>query len=147
MAKEIREAINSKAGINDADITEFFEQAKVEEEINDGKEEEAVPTTVTASLRRGSTISSVNSTKNLSTAASASIVNSKAKTKSNQLATAIETASNATMNAFELHFQQRQMAEEFEWKQQSMERGMLLKSNVKRSGKKIIGGLKKKCTK
>jgi hypothetical protein len=71
---------------------------------------EIVPTSVTTSMRWGSTASSVNTNNKLSTAASASIINSKAKAKSNQLTTVIETASNAMMNICELHFQ-----EEFEW--------------------------------
>jgi hypothetical protein len=106
MAKEIRETINSKAGINDADVTDFFDDADaaLDGDNNDDKDAEILPTTVTTSMRRGSTVSSVNTTNNLSTAASASIANSKAKMKSNQLTAAIETASNATMNAFESHF-------------------------------------------
>jgi hypothetical protein len=106
MAKEIREAINVRGGVNDADVSEFFHEGEVEDDIDDGGEEEAeaIPTTVTASSRCGSTVSSATSTNNISTAPSASVVNSKAKTKTNQLTSAIETASNATMNAFESHF-------------------------------------------
>ncbi len=118
MAKEIREYINSKAGVNNADVTEFFDDANAAvagDNYNDS-DKEIVPTIVTTSVRWGSTVSSVNST-NLTTAASASIINTKAKTKTNQLTAAIETASNATMNAFESHLQQRQMAEEFKLRQ------------------------------
>lgn len=95
MSKEIRESSNQKAGVNDLEVTDFFEEAEVEQEINDGEEVEAIPTTVTASSRRGSTVSSATSTNNFSIVASASVVNSKAKTKTNQLTSAIETASNA----------------------------------------------------
>ena len=123
MANETREAINVRGSVNDADVSEFFDDGGIEDEINDGEEEEeAVPTTVTASLRCGSTVSSATSSNIFSTANSASVVNSKAKTKTNQLTSEIETSSNATMNAFESYFQQRQAAEKFEWKQQRMER-------------------------
>jgi len=47
---------------------------------------------------------------------------SKARTKQNQLVGAIEASNEVTSSAFATFLQQRQMAEEFEWRQRRYER-------------------------
>jgi hypothetical protein len=51
-----------------------------------------------------------------------SVASSKARTKHNQLISAIESSSYSTSDAFSSFLQQRQMAEEFEWRQRRLER-------------------------
>jgi len=129
-AKEIREAINVSAGVNDADVSEFFEDP--DGGLLDGDEEdevileappaaadvadaEAVPTVITAVARRQSTSSGPGSI-------ATSVGTSKARTKQNQLVGAIEASNEVTSSAFATFLQQRQMAEEFEWRQRRYER-------------------------
>jgi hypothetical protein len=139
MANEIREAINVRGGVNVADVSEFFDDmgGEVEDAINEGEgEEEAVPTTVTASSRHGSTVSSATSMNNIFTAASASAVNSKAKTKTN------ETASNTTMSACEAYFQQGKWLKSLSGGSEG-QNVKLRKSKAKKSVRKIVGGVRK----
>ncbi len=85
-AKEIKEVINVKAGITEADVSECFDQQednKSEEEyegIEAGMNEEQLPSEVTASVsgRRSSNVSIISST-NQSTTAAASINTKKAE--------------------------------------------------------------------
>ncbi len=83
-AKEIKEAINVKAGVTEADVSEFFEQQEDNEneeeceEIEVGMNEEQLPVEVTASVsgRRSSNVSAVSSS-NQSTSAAVSANNKK----------------------------------------------------------------------
>jgi hypothetical protein len=129
-AKEIREAINISAGVTDADVSEFFDEPDgglldddEEEEViveappaaADVADAEAVPTVTTAVGRRQSTSSGPGSI-------ATSVGTSKARTKQNQLVGAIEASNEVTSSAFATFLQQRQMAEEFEWRQRRYER-------------------------
>jgi len=50
-----------------------------------------------------------------------SIITSHTKTKQNQVVSAIESMANAANNSFATFLQQKQMSEEFEWKQRRLE--------------------------
>jgi len=104
-AKEIREAINISAGVTDADVSEFFDEP--DGGLLDDDEEEVA--------RRQSTSSGPGSI-------ATSVGTSKARTKQNQLVGAIEASNEVTSSAFATFLQQRQMAEEFEWRQRRYER-------------------------
>lgn len=66
--------------------------------------------------------SSVGSAGNLSGSIAPLIQSSKACTQCNQLVTAIELSSSSISNAFEALLQQRQLAEDLEWRQRRLER-------------------------
>jgi len=135
-AKQIREAINFKAGVTDADVSDFFDDAQdvddnplegavdvvaaVEEETAEPVDVPAIITAATATAATNATAGCRAST-NSSTIAP-SVASSKARTKHNQLISAIESSSDSTSNAFSTFLQQRQMAEEFEWRQRRLER-------------------------
>jgi len=80
----------------------------------------AIVTATTATATTNATAGRRAST-NSSTIAP-SVASSKAQTKHNQLILAIESSSDSTANAFSTFLQQRQMAEEFEWRQHRLER-------------------------
>jgi hypothetical protein len=143
-AKQIREAINFKAGVTDADVSDFFddsldvvaeaddnlldaEEAEVDDVVAAVEEEPAqpedVPAIITASTATAATTSTAGrrASTNSSTIAP-SVASSKARTKHNQLISAIESSSDSTANAFSTFLQQRQMNEEFEWRQRRLER-------------------------
>jgi hypothetical protein len=112
MAKEICEAINVKAGVTDADVSEFFEEEATELDTpaEDDKnlldhelEEEAISPEV-PSVITTERYSSIASSAIISTGNAASIANSKAKMKINLLSSAITASSDATMNALENFF-------------------------------------------
>jgi hypothetical protein len=136
-AKQIREAINFKAGVTDADVSDFFDDAQdvvvadnnllegeelevdgvvaaVEEEPAQPVDVPAIVTATTATAVTNATAGHWAST-NSSTIAP-SVASSKARTKHNQLISAIESSFDSTANAFTAFLQQRQMAEEFEWR-------------------------------
>jgi hypothetical protein len=128
-AKEIREAINFSAGVTDADVSEFFEDQDGGLLDDDEEEEvvmevppaaaevdvaEAVPTVITAVARQQSTSSGPGSI-------ATSLATSKARTKQYQLVGVIEASNKVTSSAFATFLQQRQMAEEFEWRQRRLE--------------------------
>jgi hypothetical protein len=145
-ANQIREAINFKAGVTDADVSDFFDDAHDvvvaddnllegdELEVTDAvdvvaavEEEPAQPVDVPAIVTATTTTAATNTTAgrrastNSSTIAP-SVASSKARTKHNQLISAIKSSSDSTSNAFYTFLQQRQMAEEFEWRQRHLER-------------------------
>ncbi len=88
MAKEIKEAINVKAGVTDAYVSEFFDQSdQLEDKLDDGEVEEAhagttgetaVPETMNTSVsgHRSSNVSGISAT-NQSITAAASLNNKK----------------------------------------------------------------------
>ena len=80
----------------------------------------AIVTATTATAATNATAGHRAST-NSSTIAP-SVASCKARTKHNQLISAIESFSDSTSNAFSTFVQQRQMAEEFEWRQRRLER-------------------------
>ncbi len=132
LAKEIKEAINVKARVTDADVSEFFgDDAAYEEDIEDEEAEQvdvgaaaAVPNTVSASVsgRRSSNVSVISST-NLSTAAAPTLNNK--KTRGNIITAAIQQATEQTKSSFKQFIISKQMAEEFEWKQRRIEWDLL----------------------
>jgi hypothetical protein len=79
-----------------------------------------VPTIVTTTPRRSSAGSSHNG--QVSSTIPASVQSSKARTRQNQLIGSIEASSNATSNAFDTLLQQRQLLEEYEWRQRRLDR-------------------------
>jgi glutamate 5-kinase len=127
---EIRRAINISARVTDADVSEFFEDQDGVL-LDDDKEEEvvvevppaaaevevaeAVSTVITAVARRQSTSSGPGFI-------ATSLATSKARTTQNQLVGAIEASNEVNSSAFGTFLQQRQMAEEFEWRQRRLER-------------------------
>jgi hypothetical protein len=129
-AKEIKKAINVKAGVTEADVSEFFDDAE-EGEDEDGLDDEdagilepVVPSAVTASLpgHRSSNVSVISST-NQSTAAAASTTNK--KTRGNMITSAIQEASIQTKASFDQYILSKQMVEEYEWKQHRIEHDLL----------------------
>jgi hypothetical protein len=146
LVKQIRAAMNVKAGVTDADVSDFFDDDKVEAEGEAEGEAEAVaegggeqqgagldnqqllannqtpvvPTIVTTTQRRSSAGSSHNG--QLSSNIAASVQSSKARIRQNQLISSIEALSNASSNAFETLLQQRQLSEDLEWRQHRLDR-------------------------
>jgi hypothetical protein len=128
-AKGIMEAINVSAGVTNADVSDFFkdpdgglldddEEEEVAVELPTAAAEvevaETVPTVVMAVARQQSTSSGPGSI-------ATSSATSKARTKQNQLVGAIEASKKVNSSAFATFLQQRQMAEEFEWRQRHLE--------------------------
>jgi len=139
-AKQIREAINFKAGVTDADVSDFFDDAQdVDDNLLEGavdvvaavEEETAEPVDVPAIITAATATAATNATAGNATAGgrastnsstiAPSVASSKARTKHNQLISAIESSSDSTSNAFSTFLQQHQMAEEFEWRQSHLE--------------------------
>jgi hypothetical protein len=133
-SKEIKKAINVKAGITGTDVSEFFEENDPnEDDLGDDKVEQVdagaadqatIPNTVTASVsgHRSSNISAVSGT-NQSTSAAASVNN--IKNRGNMIISAIQHAKDQAKTSFEQYIMSKQMVEEFEWRQQRMERDFL----------------------
>jgi hypothetical protein len=168
LAKEIHEAINRRAGITDADLSDFFDDGEeFDEELDDEDEvlnnnppheitvatnEVAIVTqperndeqlnnlqpTVGAALNQQPLVPSQQQTVSggsiherrnsggssgpLSTLASVSASQSRARTRQNVISSAIETATSSNNNAFAAFLQHRQMSEEFELRQRRVER-------------------------
>jgi hypothetical protein len=114
-AEEIQEVINVKAGITEANVTEFFEYQGDEEneeegeEIDGGENPRQLPSKVTASAsasgHRSSNISIMSSSNQSTTAATnqsttaATFVNKK-KTRGNMMTSAIQQATEQTKSSF-----------------------------------------------
>jgi hypothetical protein len=133
--KQIREAINFKAGVTDADVSDFFDDSQdvvvADDNVLAGEEPDVddviaaveedlaqpvdVPTIVTATIATNATATTAGhrASTNSSTIAP-SVASSKTKTKHNQLILAIESSLDSTSNALMTFLQQPQMAEEFE---------------------------------
>jgi len=118
LAKEIREDINLKAGVTDADVSDLFDDGVAVDDYDDdvlGVEAddnqqgqmvlERLPSAASSSV----------------TGATTSVIGSRAKTRQNLVASAIEATSTSANASFSALLQQRQMAEEFEWKQRRFE--------------------------
>jgi hypothetical protein len=118
LAKEIREDINLKAGVTDADVSDLFDDGVAVDDYDDdvlGVEAddnqqgqmvlERLPSAASSSV----------------TGATTSLIGSRAKTRQNQVASAIEATSTSANASFAALLQQRQMTEEFEWKQRRFE--------------------------
>jgi hypothetical protein len=108
LAKEIKEAINIKAGVTNPDVTDIFEE---ELQPEDELPSSTVPTTVSA-LTVGTVAPDIRS------------ITSR-RTKTNMLTSAINNASDSTKSSFEQFLLSKQMAEEFDMKQRRMEREYL----------------------
>jgi len=159
-AKEIRELINAKAGINDLDVSDCFNEEEEEDDdllddvgvhnnwphqqvtvsrppqqitvaseaavITQMTQMEAEPlnnqqqqvSAVTQRERRASGASSGP----LSTLASVSVAQSKGRTRQNVIVSAIDSATSSSNNTLAALLQQRQLSEEFEMRQQRLER-------------------------
>jgi hypothetical protein len=136
LAKEIREAISHRAGITDANLSDFFEEEEEEEEeyilgtvmpnkITVSTNQEAAVITqpeqpethnnqqqlVTTATQRDRQASG-GSSGHLSTLASISVAQSKARTRQNVISSAIKSATTANNVAFAALLQQKQMSEE-----------------------------------
>jgi hypothetical protein len=109
LAKEIKEAINIKAGVTNPDVTDIFEEENLQPE--DELPSSTVPTTVSA-LTVGTVAPDIRS------------ITSR-RTNANMLTSAINNASDSTKSSFEQFLISKQMAEEFDMKQRRMEREYL----------------------
>jgi hypothetical protein len=121
LAKQICETMNMKAGVTDADVSDFFDDDNEEVEGEGGEEQQGaevlnnqqlannpmpgVPTIVTMTQRHSSAGSSHNG--QVSSTIAASVQSSKARTCQNQLISSIEALLNARFNAFETLLHQR----------------------------------------
>jgi hypothetical protein len=167
LAKEICEAINRRAGITNAGLSDFFDDGEeFDKELEDGDEvldnnpphEITVATnkvaivtqperndeqlnnqqpTVGTAVSQQQTVRSQQQTVSggsygdrrnsggssgpLSTLASVSASQTRARTRQNVITSAIETATSSNNNAFAAFLQQRQMSEEFELRQCCLE--------------------------
>ena len=118
LAKEIREDINVKAGVTDANVSDLFDDCVVVDEYDDDVLGEVADKNQQGQMVLERLPSAASSSV---TGATSSIVGSRAKTRQNQVASAIEATSSSTNASFSVFLQQRQMAEEFEWKQRRLE--------------------------
>ena len=144
-AKEIRELINAKAGINDLDVSDCFDEEEEDDDLLDvswppqqitvaseatvitqmtqlegeplNNQQQQV-SAVTQRERRASGASSGP----LSTLASVSVAQSKGRTRQNVIVSAIDSATSSSNNTFAALLQQRPITEEFEMRQQHLER-------------------------
>jgi hypothetical protein len=117
LAKEIREDINAKAGVTDADVSDLFDDGVAVDEYDDDVLGEVADDNQQGQMVLESLPSAASSSL---TGATSSIVGSRAKTRQNQVALAIEATSSSTNASFSAFLQQRQI-EEFEWKQRRLE--------------------------
>jgi hypothetical protein len=109
LAKEIKEAINIKAGVANPDVTDFFEEENLQQDWE--VPSSTVPTTVSA-LTNTTVAPDIRSL-------------SSQRTKTNMITSAIQNASDSTKSSFEQFILSKQMAEEFEMKQRRLEREFL----------------------
>jgi len=132
LAKRLCEAINKKAGVTGADVSDFFEDGdNPGNDLTDIQieEEEEVPEQATTNNNIQTIVTttehhrtSVGISGNITTSIAPSVQTSYAQTKQNQLVKAIESSSNTTSNAFEVLLQQHQLAEDLEWRQGRFDR-------------------------
>jgi hypothetical protein len=165
MAKEIREAIDQRAGITDLDQSDFFEEGEEGEEDDENYEEgvdqrkNLPPQEITVSTNQEAAVvmqleqpetlnnqqqldttavnqqqqfittasshdrrASAASSGHLSTLASGSVAQSKARTRQNVISSAVENATTASNTAFAAFLQHKQMTEDFELRQRRIER-------------------------
>jgi len=144
-AKEIRELINAKAGINDLDVSDCFEEEEEDDDMLDVSRppqqiavagEAAVITQMTqiegealnnqqqqdSAVTQRDRRASAASSGPLSTLASVSVAQSKGRTRQNVIVSAIDSATSSSNNTFAALLQQRQLSEEFEMRQRRLER-------------------------
>jgi len=118
LAKEIREEINAKAGVTDANVSDLFDDGVAVDEYDDNVLGEVVDDNQQGQMALERLPSAASSSV---TGATSSIVGSRAKTRQNQVASAIEATSSSTNASFSAFLQQRPMTEEFEWKLRRLE--------------------------
>jgi NADPH-dependent curcumin reductase CurA len=118
LAKEIREEINAKAGVTDANVSDLFDDGVAVDEYDDNVLGEVVDDNQQGQMVLERLPSAASSSV---TGATSSIVGSRAKTRQNQVASAIEATSSSTNTSFSAFLQQRPMTEEFEWKLRRLE--------------------------
>jgi len=143
-AKEIRELINAKAGINDLDVLDCFDEEEEEDLLDVSRppqqitvaSEAAVITQMTqlegeplnnqqqqdSAVTQRERRASAASSGPLSTLASVSVAQSKGRTRQNIIVSAIDSATSSSNNTFAALLQQRQLSEEFEMRQRRLER-------------------------
>jgi hypothetical protein len=119
LAKEIREDINATVGVTDATVSDLFDNGVAVDDYD-----EVVLGDVADDNQQGQMVLErlPSAASSSVTGANSSIVASQAKTRQNQVASAIEAMSSSTNASFSDFLQQRQMAEVFEWKQRRLER-------------------------
>jgi hypothetical protein len=135
LAKQIRKAMNVKAGVTDTDVSDFFDDDEEGVEAEGGEEQQGaklnnqqlannpmpvVLTIVTMTQHCSSAGSRHNG--QVSSTIAASVPSSKARMRQNQLISSIEASSNATSNAFDTLLQQRQIADDLERRQHRLDR-------------------------
>jgi len=118
LAKEIREEINTKAGVTDADVSDLFDDGVAADDYDDDVLGEVADDNQQGQMVLERLPSAASSSV---TGATTSIIGSRAKTRQNQVESAIEAPSSSANASFSALLQQRQMAEEFEWKQRRLE--------------------------
>jgi hypothetical protein len=144
-AKEIRELINAKAGINDLYVSDCFDEEEEDDDLLDVSRppqqitvasEAAVITQMTqlegeplnnqqqqvSAVTQHERRASAASSGPLSMLASVSIAQSKGRTRQNVIVSAIDSATSSSNNTLAALLQQRQLSEEFEMRQQRLER-------------------------
>jgi len=118
LAKEIREDINLKARVTDADVSDLFDDGVAVDDYDDDVLGEEADDNQQGQMVLERLPSAASSSV---TGATTSLIGSRAKTRQNQVASAIEATSTSANASFSALLQQRQMAEEFEWKQRRFE--------------------------
>jgi flagellar biosynthesis GTPase FlhF len=128
LAKEIKEAINVKAGVNNPDLTDFFAEdgIAVGDDVDDfdddtGLDATPIPDAVVMNTeaRRDSEPSMLSSLVGKQPSSTGS---KPKKTRTNLLVSAVEDSNSGTAAAISSIMQQRQMSEETEWRFKRMER-------------------------
>jgi len=138
LAKEICMTINRRASITDADLSDVFEYDKEEEEeegVNNNLPSQEItvstnpPAAIIAQPEQPETLNnqqqlvttasnrerraSAASSGHLSTLASVSVAQNRARTRQNVISSAIDSATTANNSVFSAFLQQKQMQEEF----------------------------------
>jgi len=107
LAKEIREEINAKVGDTDANVSDLFDDGVAVDDYDDDVSGEVADDNQQGQMVLERLPSAASSSV---TGATTSIIGSRAKTRQNQVASAIEATSSSANASFSALLQQRQMA-------------------------------------
>jgi hypothetical protein len=126
LAKEIKEAINVKAGVSNPDLSDFFgEDGGVDEDddaVDDGVVGEGgTGVAVGVGANIPSTLEVPQGNQRVSDLSSAGSTSTKKKNRTNLLVSALEDSTSGTSSAITSILLQRQLAEEAEWRFRRME--------------------------
>jgi hypothetical protein len=126
LAKEIKEAINVKAGVSNPDLSDFFgEDGGVDEDddtVVDGVVVEGgTGVAVGVGANIPSTLEVPPGNRRVSDLSSAGSMSTKKITRTNLLVSALEDSTSGTASAMTSIMQQRQLAEKAEWRYRRME--------------------------